>query len=401
MRALRRWMDTVRPWFAPGGRWEKLHPIFEAADAFLFTPPDVSPGPPHIRDAVDLKRWMVAVIVALMPCLLFGIYNAGRQYHLANGIPDAGFWAHWLRGAWIVLPIVLVSYAVGGCWEVLFAVVRKHEINEGFLVTGLLFPLVLPPSIPLWQVAAGISFGVVIGKEVFGGTGFNVLNPALAGRAFLFFSYARDMTGDRVWSVLADRAGAAAEGFTGATPLAVAAAVPKGADVFSALREAGYTLRSMALGFEGGSIGETSLIPIAMGALILILTGVGSWRIMAGGGIGLAATVSLFNAFAGEGVSPYQALPWTYHLAMGSVAFGLVFMATDPVSAAATTTGKWIYGFLVGALVALVRIANPAFPEGVMVSILFMNVMAPLVDYFVVQGHIRARARYLRSFPRA
>ncbi len=399
MRAIRRWMDRIRPLFAPGGRFHRLHPIFEAGDTFIFTPADVTAGPPHIRDAVDLKRWMIMVIIALAPCLLFGIYNAGRQYHLANAVATASFWDHWWRGAIIVLPIVFVSYAVGGFWEVLFAIVRKHEINEGFLVTGLLFPLTLPPTVPLWQVALGISFGVVIGKEIFGGTGFNVLNPALTARAFLFFAHAPQMTGDRVWTVLADPA-RAAEGFSGATPLAVAAAAPKGSDIFAALREAGFTWQGMALGFEGGSIGETSLIPIAVGALILILTGVGAWRIMAGGMLGLIVTTTLFNALAGPAYLPYLALPWTWHLVMGSFAFGLVFMATDPVSAAATNVGKWIYGFLIGALVVLVRVANPAFPEGVMLSILFMNVMAPLVDYIVVQAHIRSRARYLRSFAR-
>lgn len=399
MKFLLNGLEKVKPLFAPGSRFARWFPIYEAGETFLFTPADVTKGPPHLRDAVDIKRWMITVVAALAPCVLFGIFNAGRQYNIANQVAGAGFWQHVGRGAWIVLPIIFVSYAVGGLWEVLFAVIRKHEINEGFLVTGLLFPLTLPPTIPLWQVAAGISFGVVIGKEIFGGTGFNVLNPALTARAFLFFAYPAQITGDTVWTRIADPA-KVAEGFSGATPLAVAAGAPAGGSVLDALNSAGFTLRSMALGLEGGSIGETSLIPILLGALILTLTGVGAWRIMAGGVIGLAATASLFNALAGPAFKPFLALPWPYHAVMGSFAFGIVFMATDPVSAAATTPGKWIYGFLIGALVILIRVANPAFPEGVMLGILFMNVMAPLVDYFVVRTHIRSRERYFRRFAR-
>lgn len=400
MKFLLHWLEKAKPLFGPGGRLSRLYPLYEAGDTFLFTPPDVTKGPPHARDAVDIKRWMITVVVALVPCVLFGIFNAGRQYNIANQVADAGFFQHLWRGALIVLPIIFVSYAVGGFWEVLFAVVRKHEINEGFLVTGLLFPLTLPPTIPLWQVAVGISFGVVIGKEIFGGTGFNVLNPALTARAFLFFAYPAQITGDTVWTVIRDPA-KVAEGFSGATPLAVAAGVPAGGGgIVEALRAAGFTLRSMALGLEGGSIGETSLIPILIGAVILIVTGVGAWRIMAGGVLGLIATTYLFNAIAGPEHRPFLSLPWHYHAVMGSFAFGLVYMATDPVSAAATTPGKWIYGFLIGALVILIRVANPAFPEGVMLSILFMNVTAPLVDYFVVRAHISARERYLRSFAR-
>ncbi len=393
-------LDKFRPLFEPGGKLGRLFPLFEAGDTFLFTPAEVTEGAPHVRDAVDIKRWMITVVAALAPCLLFGIFNAGRQYNIANAVAGAGFWHHLGRGALIVLPIVMVSYVVGGLWEVLFAIVRKHEINEGFLVTGLLFPLTLPPTIPLWQVALGISFGVVIGKEIFGGTGFNVLNPALTARAFLFFAHAPQITGDSVWTKIADPS-KVAEGFSGATPLAVAAGAPKGGSVLTALNEAGFTLKSMAIGLEGGSIGETSLIPVLIGAIVLILTGVGAWRIMAGGALGLVGAAYLLNALAGPDRSPFLALPWYYHVAMGSFAFGIVFMATDPVSAAATNAGKWIYGFLIGALIILIRVVNPAFPEGVMLSILFMNVMAPLVDYFVVRAHIRARERYLGSFRRA
>jgi Na+-transporting NADH:ubiquinone oxidoreductase subunit B len=290
-----------------------------------------------------------------------------------------------------------VSYAVGGFWEVLFSIVRKHEINEGFLVTGILFPLTLPPTIPLWQVAVGISFGVVIGKEVFGGTGFNVLNPALTARAFLFFAYPGQIIGDAVWTVVVDKA-SVAQGFTGATPLAITGLAPVGGDVVAALHEHGFSLLSMAIGLEGGSLGETSLIPILIGALILIATGVGSWRIMAGGVAGLLAMGFVMNLMPAETMKGFTQLPFYYHLVIGGFGFGIVFMATDPVSAAATKTGKWIYGILIGVLIVLIRVTNPAYPEGVMLAILFMNVMAPTIDHFVVQAHIRKRNAYLRKF---
>ncbi|MBU4459109.1 MAG: NADH:ubiquinone reductase (Na(+)-transporting) subunit B, partial [Verrucomicrobia bacterium] len=294
------------------------------------------------------------------------------------------------------------SYAVGGFWEVLFAAVRKHEINEGFLITGILFPLTLPPTIPLWQVAAGISFGVVIGKEIFGGVGFNVLNPALTARCFLYFAYPGQISGDKVWiaTPLADRL---VDGFSGATALSVAKGAPAGANVFDHLAQAGHTLKSMVVGLEGGSIGETSAIAVLIGALILIVTGVGAWRIMAGGVLGVAVVGSLVNLIHGPAAAanPMFALPFWYDLAMGGVLFGLVFMATDPVSAAATHAGKWIYGFLIGALTVVIRMFNPAYPAGAMLAILFMNVMAPLVDFIVLQVHIRGRRKYLESFAKA
>lgn len=391
--------EKMRPLFEPGGRLHALYPLYEAGDAFVFTPSDVTAGPPHVRDSLDAKRYMITVAVALIPCILLGMYNAGHQMHLASKV-EASFWSDVWAGVLLVLPLIMVSYAAGGFWEVLFAIVRKHEINEGFLITGLLFPLTLPPTIPLWQVALGISFGVVIGKEIFGGVGFNVMNPALTARAFLFFAYPGQISGNSVWTALLPGK-PVAEGFTGATSLAVAGAVPAGGDVLAALREAGFTLQGMISGLEGGSVGETSLIAVILGAVILLLSGVGSWRIMLGGLLGLAATATLFNLLAGEAARPIVHLPFWYHLAMGSFAFGIVFMATDPVSAAATNVGKWIYGFLVGALTIVVRLANPAYPEGVMLSILFMNVMAPLIDYFVLQAHIRSRARYLGSFNHA
>jgi len=392
-------MQKMKPLFAPGGKLHTFYPLYEAQDTFLFTPADVAEGAPHVRDSIDLKRVMISVIIALLPCLLFGIWNAGHQYHRVNMIAGTGLVDDLLRGSWIVLPIVLTSYAVGGLWEVLFAVVRKHEINEGFLVTGMLFPLTLPPTIPLWQVALGVTFGVVIGKEIFGGTGFNVLNPALTARAFLFFAYPGQITGD-VWTVV-KQGGSTVEGFTGATPLAAVASAHRGSNPVEALHQAGFTLKSMVIGMEGGSIGETSLLPILLGALLLILTGIGAWRIMAGGVLGVAAVALLLDHLAGPDAIPFTRLPFYYHYVMGSFAFGIVFMATDPVSAAATNPGKWIYGFLIGGLTVLVRVVNPAYPEGVMLSILFMNVMAPLVDYFVLKSHLRGRDAYLRKFSHA
>lgn len=387
--------EKIKLLFGPGGKLEKLHPLYEAGDTFVLSPPDTTDGAPNVRDAIDLKRVMIMVVFALVPCVLWSIFNAGRQYNLVNMVSDAGFLSHLCRGTLIVMPIILVSYIAGGVWEVLFAIVRKHEINEGFLVTGLLFPLTLPPTIPLWQVAVGISFGVIIGKEIFGGTGFNVLNPALTARAFLFFAYPVQISGN-VWTVVKDGAHVV-EGFTGATPLAVAALVPAGGHPVAALHDSGFSWLSMAIGLEGGSLAETALIPILLGALLLIVTGMGSWRIMAGGAIGLAAAGMLMNLLPASDFKGFTQLPFYYHFVLGSFAFGIVFMATDPVSAAATRAGKWIYGILIGLLTVLIRIANPAYPEGVMLAILFMNVMAPAIDHFVLQAHIRRRASYLRK----
>lgn len=386
----------IEPLFHKGGKFEKLFPLFEAQDTFALTPADVTEGRTHVRDAVDLKRVMFTVVVALIPCLLWGIFNAGYNYYHESGI-EANPVTILFRGTLIVMPIVLTSYIVGGIWEVLFAIVRKHEINEGFLVTGLLFPLTLPPTIALWQVAVGITFGVVIGKEVFGGTGFNILNPALTARAYLFFAHAPDMTGD-VWA-------ASIDGKTGATPLGLGAAYgSQGLDVSEALANRGFTFATMFGGLEPGSIGETAVLPILIGAAILIVSGVGSWRIMAGGVAGLLATAILMN-FLPSGMMPdgnilttWTQVPFMYHLVMGSFLFGIVFMATDPVSAAQTDMGKWIYGALIGVATVLVRVTNPGFPEGVMLAILFMNVMAPIIDYYVVRAHIAKRTQNIRKF---
>jgi Na+-transporting NADH:ubiquinone oxidoreductase subunit B len=400
MHPLLRWLHRWKPWIGPEGRWRALWPVYEATETFLFTPEEVTSGPPHIRDRLDIKRYMITVLYALVPCILFGIYNAGYQYHRALG-DAAPLWRVWWDGLRFVVPIIVTSYAVGGFWEVLFAMVRKHEINEGFLITGILFPLTLPPTIPLWQVAVGISFGVVIGKEIFGGVGYNVLNPALTARAFLYFAYPAQISGDSVWAVLP--ATGTVDGFTSATALAVARATPVGTDALQHLAQAGHTLRSMAVGLEPGSLGETSVIAVAIGMAILLLTGVGSARIILGGLLGLLTTGAAVNLLAKASPAlanahPAWSVPFYYQLVMGGAFFGIVFMATDPVSAAATNEGKWIYGFLIGFLTVLVRAFNPAYPEGNMLAILFMNVMAPLIDYVVIQAHIRSRRRYLEGF---
>lgn len=387
--------SRMRHLFEKGGRLHLLFPIFEAADTFALTPPDVTASAPHVRDGLDMKRTMMFVVFALVPCTLWGIFNAGYMYNTVNMVAGATCITHLLRGAQIVLPIIFASYAVGGFWEVLFAIIRKHEINEGFLVTGLLFPLTLPPTIPLWQVAVGISFGIVIGKEIFGGTGFNILNPALTARCFLYFAYPAQISGDKVWAVVRDWSHTA-DGFSGATSLAAAKATPAGTTVFQALADAGFTLKSMIIGLEPGSIGETSVICVLLGVAVLVFSGIGSWRIIAGGVLGTAITAFAVNSMpvSVRAASPALDLPFYYDLAMGGMFFGIVFMATDPVSAAATTTGKWIYGFLVGFLTVTIRAFNPAYPAGNMLAIIFSNIMAPLIDHMVLQIHIKRRAKW-------
>ena len=398
MSLLRRSLDRIEPLFARGGRFETFNALYEMVDTLLYTPSDVTRSSPHVRDAMDLKRLMIFVVIAVTPCLLVGMYNIGYQANTAiqaMGLSGAEGWrgavldglsvgydpasvkASLIHGLLYWLPVYLVTLAAGGFWEVLFAGVRNHEINEGFLVTSMLFSLTLPPTIPLWQVAIGISFGVVIGKEVFGGTGKNFLNPALTGRAFLFFAYPADMSGDAVWT--------AVDGFSGATPLAAASD-----GGMSALTQIDITWSQAFLGQMQGSMGETSTLACLLGAVFLIYTGIASWRIMAGVFLGMVATVLLFNQL---GAQPMADVPWYWHLVLGGYAFGLVFMATDPVSAAMTNAGRWVFGLFIGFLVVLIRVANPAFPEGMMLAILFANVFAPLIDYVVVRVHIRRRAK--------
>lgn len=371
--------------FLKGGKWEKFYPLYEAKESFMFTPKTVSTGKVHVRDSLDSKRMMSMVIVALIPAILFGAYNVGLQTAIADGADTANHIGLFIDGMIQILPIIIVSYAVGGIWEVIFAVTRGHEINEGFLVTGILFPLTLPPDIPLWQVAVGISFGVVIGKEIFGGTGMNILNPALTARAFLYFSYPIDISGDKVWVATST------DGFAQATPLGVAALTEKGGSVTEALNEAGFTMTHMFQGMIPGSIGETSVIAIVIGALILIACGVGSWRIMLSTIGGAVLTAFVLKGFASEELPGIlSATPWE-HLAMGSIMFGAVFMATDPVSASRTSIGQWIYGALIGILTILIRSWNPAYPEGTMLAILFMNIFAPLIDHYVVNANVKRR----------
>lgn len=379
MKALRKFLDGVEPHFSEGGKWSRLAPLYEMVDTIFFVPGTVTSTAPHLRDAIDIKRSMFTVIVALMPALIFGIYNTGYQVS-----PDAGFLQNMLTGGIAIVPLILVSYIVGGLWELLFAVVRKHEVNEGFLVTGLLLPMTLPPDIPLWMVALGISFGVVIGKEVTGGTGYNVFNPALVARAFIFFAYPGEMSGDPVWSL--------ADDLTAATPLAAASSI-QGADAVALVSGAGYSIWDMFLGLIPGSVGGTSTLAILSGAVVLIATRIANWRIMVGGVGGMVAAALLANALAPASQNTMLSLSPLHHFVMGGFAFGIVFMATDPVSAAQTDQGRWIYGFLIGVLCVMIRVLNQAFVEGIMLSILLGNAFAPMIDYFVLRQNIAKRQR--------
>ncbi len=398
MKFLRNILDDLHPQFDKGGKLEKLYPLYEALDTFLYTPGEVTEGASHVRDGMDLKRMMVTVIVALVPCMFMAMYNTGYQANsaMANmGVASAGGWrgavmeslglgfvassflSNLIHGALYFVPVFLVCNIVGVVWEVLFASIRKHEVNEGFLVTGALFPLTLPPTIPLWQVAVGITFGVVVGKEIFGGTGRNFLNPALTARAFVFFAYPAQMSGDFVWT--------AVDGFSGATPLGLVAA--EGMEPLT--EQMSWTQAFM--GQMQGSMGETSTLACLFGAGLLILTGVGSARIMLAVLIGALITSSSLFLIGSDSNPMFQMDP-LWHLVVGGFAFGLVFMATDPVSAAMTSLGQWIYGFLIGFLVILIRVINPAFAEGMMLSILFGNVFAPIIDQLVIKAHIKRRA---------
>jgi len=404
MQFVRDMLDRAAPLFEEGGKLHKFHAFYEAPDTLLFTPPDVTKGSTHVRDGMDLKRMMVTVVAALGPVIAMALYNTGLQANTAVAkvgaaairddwntallhilMGDSGVGAHdpasilgnALYGALYFFPVLLVTFVVGGHIEMGTAVLRKHEVNEGFLVTGFLLPLTLPATIPLWQVAVGVAFGVIIGKEVFGGTGMNVLNPALTARAFLFFAYPGQISGDQVW-VAANNV----DGFSGATWLA------RAAEQSGALKAASWS--DAFFGFIPGSMGETSTLACLMGAGVLIATRIGSWRTMAGVVVGTVVVSLLLNA-VGSDTNPMFEVPFYWHMVLGGWAFGAVFMATDPVSSAFTNTGRLLYGFGIGALVVLVRVVNPAYPEGMMLAILFMNLFAPLFDYFVVQGNIKRR----------
>ncbi len=378
--------------FMKGGKLEKFYPVYEMHETILFTTKTVTSSSVHVRDALDTKRLMILVVISLIPCVLMAAYNTGLQEALALGQPTDNFLGLFGSGLLTILPIIIVSYVAGGFWEVLFAIIRRHEVNEGFLVTGILFPLILPATIPLWQVAVGMSFGVVIGKEIFGGTGMNVLNPALTARAFLYFSYPIQISGDKVWVV--HQADKLVDGFSGATPLAVAATTPGGeqaSDILGQFSYMAYDMKNMFLGFVPGSIGETSVLACLIGALILIVTGVASWRVMISVLIGAVVTALGLNLLAGPNLPGILTLSPQAHLVMGGLMFGAVFMATDPVSASRTNTGKYIYGFMIGLLTVLIRVWNPAYPEGAMLAILFMNIFAPLIDHYVVRANIKRR----------
>jgi Na+-transporting NADH:ubiquinone oxidoreductase subunit B len=394
MKFLRDLLDKQRPLFEKGGKLEGLFYAFEAGETFLFSPNHTTGiKGAQVKDAIDLKRMMITVVIAMIPCLLFGIYNTGHQHMLATGM-TAGLWENFgdkfTTGLILVLPIVIVAYAAGGLVEGIFAVIRKHPINEGFLVTGMLIPLVVPATTPLWQVALATVFAVVIAKEVFGGTGMNVLNVAMTARAFLYFAYPAQISGDQVWTYLGDKA--PVDGFSGATALSVVYdAGVKNTNAVEALNSHNsvlgdglFSFYNMFMGWIPGSIGETSTLMALVGAVILVATGVASWKIIISGFAGAYLMGLVMNLLA---VNQYMALPAEYHWVMGGLAFGIVFMATDPVSAAQTETGKWIYGLLIGVLTVIIRVTNPAYPEGIMLAVLFMNVFAPLIDYYVVKAN--------------
>ena len=392
---LRNFLDKIEPNFHKGGKWEKMYALYEAIDTGLFKPADVTKNSSHVRDGIDLKRVMITVWLATFPTMFFGMWNVGFQANtimaemgmasqeglrglfisMLAGYDPTSIWDNLVHGAAYFLPIYMVTFVVGGFWEVLFASVRGHEVNEGFFVTSVLFALCCPPDLPLWMVAVGITFGIVIGKEVFGGTGKNFLNPALTGRAFLYFAYPAYMSGDMVWT--------AVDGYTGATMLSVAASAGV------AGLEQGTSWMQAFVGTVQGSIGETSTLAILLGAVMLLVMKIASWRIIAGVLIGSAALSILFNSI--ESTNPMFALPFYWHWVIGGFAFGAIFMATDPVSASMTNTGKLWYGILIGVMVILIRVVNPAFPEGMMLAILFANLFAPLIDHFVVQGNIKRR----------
>lgn len=398
-KGLRGFLDRYEPLFARGGRLERFNAIYEMVDTLLYSPADVTRGSPHVRDALDLKRVMIVVVFAVVPCLLVGMWNTGFQANtaltalgadvvpgwrgavmaaLGAGVDPGSFYNNFLHGFLYFLPIYVVTMAAGGFWEVLFASIRNHEVNEGFFVTSMLYALILPASIPLWQVALGISFGVVIGKEVFGGTGKNFLNPALVGRAFLYFAYPVQLSGDAVWVPV--------DGFSGATALGISAI-----EGMQGVLASGLTYTQAFFGQMQGSLGETSTAACLVGAVILIYSGIASWRIIVAVFAGLIIPALIFSGV--DSGNPMVGMPWHWHIALGGFAFGAVFMATDPVSAPDTMAGHWIFGLLVGGLTYVIRVINPAFPEGIMLAILFGNIFAPIIDHVVIRANVRRRLK--------
>lgn len=400
---LRKVLDDAEPHFTRGGKLERFYVLYEMVDTLFYSPPNTTVGAPHIRDALDLKRVMGYVWMATFPVIFMACFNTGYQANLAMagmgvesieglrgwflnpfGYDPGSFFANFLHGLSYFLPIYMTTFIVGGIAEAAFSLIRGHEINEGFFVTSILFALTLPPDIPLWMVAMGITFGIVIGKEVFGGTGKNFLNPALVGRAFLFFAYPAAMSGDAVWT--------AVDGFTGATPLGMAA--EGGIEL---IVQSQITWFDSFIGLIPGSIGETSTLAIFIGGAVLLATKLASWRIVTGVMIGMIATTLLFNVIGSES-NPLFAMPWYWHLVSGGFAFGMIFMATDPVTASMTNKGRWFYGGLIGFMAILIRVVNPAFPEGMMLAILFANIFAPLIDHFVVQANVKRRLKRQAAF---
>ncbi len=394
---MRNFFDRVEPHFEKGGKWERYFPVYEMVESFLYTPKTVTTAAPHARSYIDMKRIMTYVVIATIPCILMALYNTGYQSNVAIaefgpsgwraavieafgiGFNPANPIANMLHGLMYFLPIYITTLVAGGIFEVIFATIRKHEVNEGFLVSSMLYALILPATTPLWQVALGIIFGVVIGKEVFGGTGKNFLNPALTGRAFLYFAYPAQMSGDSVWVPV--------DGYTGATALAVTAS-----DGFQQLAAHGITWWDGFLGFVPGSMGETSTVAALIGLAFLLITKIANYRMVVGCLAGMIGFSLLLN-WIGSETNPMFAMPWYWHLVLGGYAFGLVFMVTEPVSGSHTNMGRYIYGALIGFMVVMIRVINPAFPEGMMLAILFGNVFAPLIDYFIVQANIKRRAK--------
>lgn len=395
-KGLRGFLDRMHPLFAKGGKFEKYYALYEMVDTFFYSPGDVTRGAPHVRDGIDLKRTMIYVWLATFPVIIMGSWNVGFQANqalAAMGVDQVDTWRHLfiapfgydasshlaniVHGLTYWLPIYMVTFLVGGMWEVIFAGVRNHEVNEGFFVTSILFSLILAPTTPLWQVALGISFGVVIGKEIFGGTGKNFLNPALVGRAFLYFAYPAQQSGDSVW--------VAADGYTQATALSMAAE-----NGVAGITDSGISWMQTFVGSIPGSVGEVSTIAILIGGAFLVYTGIANYRIIFGMFAGMIATTLLFNVIGG---GAYMEVPWYWHFTMGGFAFGAVFMATDPVSSSHTNAGRWIFGALCGFMTVLIRVVNPAFPEGVMLAILFGNIFAPLIDHFVIKANMKRRER--------